>query len=190
MNRDLPPPPLALLPAHERHIADLGVRAYASVASPAAILRLFRTEAGRTLAMSRRLTRAQGFERVAISRFAGIERESCHWSVYMTLDHLVMVNTAITALIHAICVDADHGVEIQLADVWPHENAGADRIHALSAVVERYSRLIERLGSLRSRARYPHPWFGTLTARQWHALAAIHNRTHRIQIEKIVQRLD
>ncbi|PQJ96264.1 DinB family protein [Chromatium okenii] len=189
MNSRLPPP-IALLPAHERQIADFGVRAYASVASPAAILRLFRTEAAHTLAMSRRLTRAQGLERVSIPRFPGIENESCHWSVYMTLDHLVMVNTAITALIHAICVDSDHDVEIELADVWPHEDAGADRIHALSAVVERYSRLIERLGPLRSRTRYPHPWFGALTARHWHALAAIHNRTHRIQIEKIVRRLN
>lgn len=180
----------AKLPAHERRIADLGVRAYASVASPASILRLFRAEAGRAIALSRRLSPAQGFRRVTISRFPGLEDASRDWSVYMTLDHLVMVNTAITALIHAVCVNREHGVEIQLEDVCPHVAAGPDRIQALGAVVDRYSRLIARLGPLRSRERYPHPWFGPLTAQHWHALAAIHNRTHRIQIEKIVRRLD
>jgi hypothetical protein len=180
---------VAGLPAYERRIADLGIRAYASVASPASILRLFRADAGRAIALSRRLPRVQGFKRISIARFPGIEDDSRHWSVYMTLDHLVMVNTAITALIHAICVNCEHGVEIQIEDVWPHVEAGPDRVQALALVVDRYSRLIERLGPLRSRETYPHRWFGPLTARHWHALAAIHNRTHRIQIEKIVRQL-
>ena len=182
--------PVAQLPIHERRIADLGVRAYASLASPASILRLFRAEAGRAIALSRRLPQEQASRIVTIRRFPGIEDSSRHWSVYMTLDHLVMVNTAITALIHAICADGEYGVEIELEDVWPHADAGPDRVQALGAAVDRYSRLIARLGFLRSRECYPHPWFGPLTARQWHALAAIHNRTHRIQIEKIVRRLN
>jgi hypothetical protein len=165
------------------------MRAYSAFATPAAILSAFRRDAlaARTLALG--LSEQQGRIRVPIRRFPGIEDTSRDWSVYMTLDHLVMVNTAITALIHAICSDRNHGAEIHLEDVMPHDDAGPDRVQALEATVERYTDLVERLGTLRSRERHPHPWFGPLTARQWHALAAIHNRTHRAQIEKIVRRL-
>lgn len=176
------------IPWYERRIADLGLHVYASVASPAAILRSFRSDALQARTLAQGVTEEQGRVRVAIPRFPGIEESSRNWSVYMTLDHLVMVNTAIMALIHAICTDYNHGAEIEVEDVWPHEDAGPDRIRALEVAVDRYTEVIERLGALRSRERHPHPWFGPLNARQWHALAAIHNRTHRIQIETILRR--
>lgn len=177
------------IPWYERRIADLGLRVYASVASPAAILRSFRSDALQARTLATGITEEQGRIRVAIPRFPGIEESSRNWSVYMTLDHLVMVNTAIMALIHAICTDHNHGAEIEVEDVRPHPDAGPDRLRALAVAVDRYTDVIERLGALRSRERHPHPWFGPLNARQWHALAAIHNRTHRIQIERILRRL-
>lgn len=178
------------IPPHERLAANLGVRLYASLASPASVLRLFRSEAERLLVLTREVPDELGARPVLIPRLPGIERDSRHWSLYMTLDHLVMVNTAITALIHGICSDRHHQIEIRLEDVRPHADAGPDRIEALANLVERYSGVIDRLGHLSSRTRHPHPWFGPLTARQWHALAAIHNRTHRVQIEQIRRRLD
>ncbi|MBK1722233.1 DinB family protein [Thiocystis violacea] len=178
------------IPAHERLAANLGVRLYASLAKPDRILEHFRAEAIRALELTRKLPEEAGARAVRIRRFPGIEADSRQWSVYMTLDHLVMVNTAITALIHAICSDHRHGVEIRLEDAQPHVSAGPDRITALEVLVERYAHQIQCLGVLRSRARYPHPWFGPMTARQWHALAALHNRMHRVQIEKIIRRLD
>jgi hypothetical protein len=182
------PPTPASLPWAERMAADLVLRAYASFASPAAILSAFRRDALQARTLARGISEQQGRVRVPIRRFPGIEDANRDWSVYMTLDHLVMVNTAITALIHAICTD-NHGAEIHVEDVLPHEDAGPDRVQALEAAIERYTEVVERLGTLRSRERHPHPWFGPLTARQWHALAAIHNRTHRAQIEKILRRL-
>ncbi|NCA72141.1 MAG: DinB family protein [Sphingobacteriia bacterium] len=177
------------IPWHERRIADVALRLYASLHSPAAILESFRHDALRAGMLARGLSETQGRTPVRIARFPGIESSSRNWSVYMTLDHLVMVNTAIMVLLHAICSDHNHGAEIGLEDVEPHRDAGPDRIPALEAAVERYSDLVERLGPLRSRERHPHPWFGQLSARQWHAVAAIHNRTHRIQIERILRRL-
>ncbi|MBK1719433.1 DinB family protein [Thiocystis violacea] len=185
-----PNPRAVSIPAHERLVADLGVRLYASLVSPARILDRFRDEAQRAIDLTRRISEEQGRRRVSIRRFAGIESSSRDWSVYMTLDHLVRVNTAITALIHAICSDRHHGVEILFEDVEPRAEAGADRIQALEILVDRYDHQIQCLGHLLSRSRYPHPWFGPLNARQWHALATLHNRTHRLQIEKIIRRLD
>ncbi|MBK1644792.1 hypothetical protein CKO25_09045 [Thiocapsa imhoffii] len=177
------------IPWYERRAADLGLRLYASFASPAAILRDFRRDALQARTLAHGLSEEQGRRQIQIPRLPGIEPSSRHWSVYMTIDHLVMVNTAIMALIHAICSDHNHGAEIGIEDVVPHIEAGPDRIRALEIAVDRYSDLVERLGTLRSRERHPHPWFGDLSARQWHALAAIHNRTHRAQIEQIIRRL-
>ncbi|WP_296812116.1 DinB family protein [Thiocapsa sp.] len=179
----------ARIPWHERRAADLGLRLYASFVPPAAILRAFRRDALQARTLAQGISEEQGRARVRIARFPGIEESSRDWSVYMTLDHLVMVNTAVMVLIHAICTDHNHGAEISLEDVRPHEDAGPDRIAALEAAVERYTDVVQRLGTLRSRDRHPHPWFGPLNARQWHAVAAIHNRTHRAQIEKILRRL-
>lgn len=177
------------LPWHERRVADVMLRLYAATVSPDAILQSFRRDALAARDLAQEISEVQGRMRVRIPRFPGIEQGSCAWSVYMTLDHLVMVNTAITALIHAICSGHNHGAEIVMEDVKPHEDAGPDRIPALEAAVERYAEVVERMGTLRSREHHPHPWFGPLTARQWHAVAAIHNRTHRAQIEKILRRL-
>jgi hypothetical protein len=182
-------PPGVGIPWYERRAGDVALRLYASFASPASILRAFRNDALRAGTLARGISETGGRTRIEIPRFPGIEDSSRNWSVYMTVDHLVMVNTAIMALIHAICVDHNHGAEIRLEDVMPHADAGPDRIQALELAVERYTDLVERLGTLRSRERHPHPWFGPLTARQWHAVAAIHNRTHRLQIEKIISRL-
>jgi hypothetical protein len=177
------------LPWHERRVADVMLRLYASTVPPAAILQSFRRDALTARDLARGISEEQGRARIRIPRFPGLEKSSRDWSVYMTLDHLVMVNTAITALIHAICSGHNHGAEIVMDDVKPHEDAGPDRIQALEAAVERYSEVVERMGTLRSREHHPHPWFGPLTACQWHAVAAIHNRTHRAQIEKILRRL-
>jgi hypothetical protein len=51
------------------------------------------------------------------------------------------------------------------------------------------SRPITCLGILDRRVRHPHPWFGPMTAHDWHCLAAIHHRVHRRQLERIVGKL-
>ncbi|AHF03260.1 hypothetical protein MARPU_04695 [Marichromatium purpuratum 984] len=178
------------LPAHERLMVDLGMRAYVAFASPATVLRLFRAEAEQACAIAARLDEQQGRCAARVRRVIGLEPGGRDWSVYMVLDHLVMVNAAITALVHALCVTHGQRIEIGHADVTPHVDAGPDRIDALRASVERHAEVIERLGPLNAHAVYPHPWFGPLDARQWHALAALHNRTHRVQLQRIARRFD
>jgi hypothetical protein len=42
---------------------------------------------------------------------------------------------------------------------------------------------------LKTKLRYPHPWFGPMDAHGWYALAAGHLAIHRGQIERILQGL-
>ena len=185
----LQPPGSGILPWHERRAAALYLRGQAALTTPAATLRRFRREAGMALAVADGLSEARGRQPVSIRRFPGLEPGFRDWSVYMVLDHLIVVNTGITAIVHALCTDHAYGIELLDEDVRPRADAGPDRIGALDAAVERYGDLIERLGRLDARERHPHPWFGPLTARQWHVLAMLHNRVHRIQIERIARRL-
>ena len=44
----------------------------------------------------------------------------------------------------------------------------------------------EGVGDRASRLRHRHPWFGQLTARQWHWLAGAHQGLHGRQVRRIV----
>lgn len=70
----------------------------------------------------------------------------------------------------------------------PSESAELEQIERLRKAVEIYGETVTQLGDLRTTTRHPHPWFGPLDARGWHALTAIHNGLPRRQIEMIVMR--
>jgi hypothetical protein len=189
----LPQPPLELPGAgigwFERTLLGTGIRAAARFYGKDRLTRLFRQEAARTIAVARSLSEAQGRERVRIERFIGIEDSSRDWSVYMTLEHLVIVNTAIAAILPQLYSSRVVGTQVKIEEVKPVPEAGPEQIDDLATLVERYTDIVDKLGNLRAGARLPHPWFGALSAAQWHALATIHNSTHRRQIERIKQAL-
>jgi hypothetical protein len=128
---------------------------------------------------------------VRIPRPRGIEDSSRNWSAAMVLEHLVIVNLGIAAVISALCSgdDDEELAVVRIEEVKPSEDAGLEQIERLKKAAEIYAGTLRREGSLRTQARHPHPWFGPLDARRWHALAAVHMGLHRRQIERIVQRL-
>ncbi|MFP4062176.1 MAG: DinB family protein, partial [Halochromatium sp.] len=189
----VPQPPLeqpgAGIGWFERKLLGASIRAAARFYGKDRLTRMFRDEAERAMATARRLSEAQGRERVRIERFFGIEDSSRDWSVYMTLEHLVIVNTAIAAILPQLYSGRVVGTEIAIEDVKPVPEAGPEQLDDFAALVERYTDIVDKLGNLRAGARLPHPWFGSLSAAQWHALATIHTSTHRRQIERIAQAL-
>ncbi|NEX18180.1 MAG: hypothetical protein C1943_16615 [Halochromatium sp.] len=187
------PPPLDL-PGQgvgwlERQLLGAGVRASARFYGKDRLTDLFRREAERALVAARSLSEARGRQRVRIERFIGIEDSSRDWSVYMTLEHLVIVNTAIAAILPQLYSGSLIGTQVRSEEVKPVPEAGPEQIDDLAALVERYTEIVDKLGNLHTGAKLPHPWFGPLSAAQWHALATIHNSTHRRQIERIKQAL-
>jgi hypothetical protein len=175
------------LPPPEGRIGALAVKAYARFAARTRVAAVFRDEAAAILRLARGIPEAVGRKPTRITRGIGMEPASREWSVFMTLEHLVIVNRGITAVVHALCADNNPGVELRIQDIQPHADAGPEHIEALAQSADRYLEIVERFGSLTCPQRYPHPWFGPLTAGEWHVLAAWHNRIHRRQIQRILR---
>lgn len=177
----------ASVSALERWAGGLGVRTLARFSAKQQVLATFQTEAERVMAAAARVPEEIGRRRVRIRRALGMEETSRDWSVFMAVEHLVIVNRGVTAVIHALCADHNPGVEIRVQDIAPHPDAGPEQVEALSHAVARYTEIVDRFGGLNCRARYPHPWFGPLTACEWNVAAAWHNRIHRIQVERVLR---
>jgi hypothetical protein len=182
-------PPGAGIPGPERWLIGAGVRAAANFLTKDRMTELFRAEAERAIALARDVDEEQGRRRVLVGRFFGIEGSSRHWSVYMTLEHLVIVNSAIAATLPRLFSGLEVTEPVRVEDFKPVPEAGPEQLEDLANVVERYTDMVDKLGNLRAGNRYPHPWFGELSAAQWHALAAVHNSVHRRQVQRILRAL-
>jgi hypothetical protein len=176
------------LPRWERLLGGWTVKALAALKAREWVSEHFRTEAHRIVDLLEGMDEELGRQRIKISRRPGMEPTSRDWSVFMTTEHLVIVNRGITAVIHALCADHNPGVEIRVEDIQPHPNAGPEQLEALSQSVDRYLDIVRRFGDLGCRQQYLHPWFGPLSASEWHVLAALHNRLHRGQIQRILRK--
>lgn len=138
------------------------------------------------------LERAEGVgpefaaRQVLIDRVRGIEDSSRNWSVWMTLDHLVIVDRSIISIIEHLVQERLLNSSVSIAAVKPEPKQTIEVIKNFCHATEDYAERIDQLPSLESRARHEHPWFGPLNAHGWHVLAALHHEIHRKQIERII----
>jgi hypothetical protein len=176
------------LPRWERLLGGWTVKALAAFKTKEWASEHFQTEAQRIAELMEGKSEELGRQRITINRRPGMEPTSHDWSAFMTIEHLVIVNRGITAVIHALCADQNPGVEIRVEDIQPHSDAGPEQLDALYQSVDRYLDIVRRFGRLGCRQRYLHPWFGPLQACEWHVLAALHNRLHRDQIQRILRK--
>ena len=146
----------------------------------------FRREADLMLKKTEELDAKLAVKPVLIERVRGIEDSSRNWSLLMTLDHLVIVDTAIAVIIDHLVQEKPLATKVSTAEVKPRQDQTTATIELFRSTAERYLQGIDRLPTLKSRTRHEHPWFGPLNAHGWHCLAAIHHAIHRRQIERIV----
>ena len=126
-------------------------------------------------------------ERVLIPRPRGLEDSSRHWSVLMTLEHLRIVNLACAALVRDLSRGIVPAGKASTADVKPSPDVTEAVIGDYEASCREVLAAAERAHDLDDPARFPHPWFGPMSARRWHLLAAVHMGLHRRQIESIIR---
>ena len=124
---------------------------------------------------------------VLVPPMNGLEDSSRYWSPAMALQHLVMTGEIFSEIILQLSRGEPVTNRRGPADVKPATTANRTDVEAFRAI---HSGLGERLrtdaGPDRDGARYPHPWFGPLTARDWFALFAAHLLIHEKQSKAIL----
>jgi hypothetical protein len=165
-------------------------RGMCAMTSRDAAMQRFKREAEKILSLARDISAAQGIVPVLIGRITGIEDSSRYWSVFMVLDHLKIVNEGMAQIIEDLSHDRPFAQEVRIQDVKPRVDSGPDTVDRFMKSVTNYEATINRLGTFGHRVRHPHPWFGPMTAHDWHCLAGIHHWVHRRQIERVMQGLE
>jgi hypothetical protein len=127
--------------------------------------------------------------RVLISRIPGLEDSSRYWSVWMTLDHLRIVNRAFGDTIAKLLRGELPQGKASTAAVKPTTEITSLVISAYEKSCDDLLAMASATNNLKTELRYAHPWFGPLNAFQWHAMAGSHMGIHRVQIQRIVRGL-
>lgn len=152
----------------------------------------FLKEGDRILAAIAPLTVEQMEKPVLINRMRGLEDSSRFWSVAMTVEHIMIVgdgvSRAVVELTHNRVPDYDPQI---IAKVKPRRQLAGEvtaaEFRKFLTVVS--NRVMGEVGDRESIARFTHPWFGRMTARQWNWMLSAHQRLHRQQIQKIIEKL-
>lgn len=151
----------------------------------------FESEVAQILALTEKLDSNQLSARRLIPRLRGLEDSSRYWSTAMTLRHLVIVLKGSAGILTALSHNKTDMQERGTADVKPEEELDLETIrNEFKEQAEQFTRLAKRLEIDKyPEAKFRHPWFGKLNARQWLVFAAPHTEIHRKQIEEILKRL-
>ncbi|MBX3384801.1 MAG: DinB family protein [Phycisphaeraceae bacterium] len=179
-------PPGAGIPAVERFIggAIFALRRWRG--TPESFCAQFRREQSAISRLCRDHEQSSLGRRVLISRLRGLEDSSRFWSVFMTLDHLRIVNQEITRVIDSLTRGEPPIGRVSTAAVKPSEDTSPDVVPEYESSCENLLALVSARADLRTPLRHDHPWFGPLDAAGWLAMAAMHMGIHRVQIARIL----
>jgi hypothetical protein len=178
-------PPGAGLPKLELSIARLIFDFSQSLSTPTKTARLIRQEQAASLTLLESVSPVQASERILIKRLRGLEDSSRYWSMFMTLDHLRIVNTQVASVIGQLRAGTRPARPVSTADVKPSLDVNSSVIAAFNASCTALEQAVQDDDDLRTTTRFAHPWFGPLDARGWHFMAGFHLRLHRRQLERI-----
>ncbi len=147
----------------------------------------FRRQGEKVVALLRGTDAARLSRRVLVPPMVGLEDSSRHWSVLMAVEHLVMVGEQMSELIVGL---SQGRTDFPPADPAKVKPLGS---YTASEAVPRFESFLDgfdqRLASVQNRGSsysFRHPWFGKLTAVQWHAVSVLHQGLHRRQSEAIL----
>jgi hypothetical protein len=147
----------------------------------------FERERDLMLEMARSCSPQVAKERRLIPRLRGIEDSSRFWSVYMTLDHVRIVNTGAARVIQTLGRGHTMQGQASTANVKPSPEADASAIEGFDHSCDLFLKYAQAIADLHTKERFAHPWFGLMDAAGWHAMGAMHIKLHRRQIERILE---
>lgn len=179
--------PGAGLPKIERIIGNIIVKSKLFFASREGSERQFLEELQRIQSLVGAASSEALPRRVLIPRLRGMEDSSRHWSILMTLQHLVIVNNGTLGLIKSLVAGRAPTKAVSTADVKPSPDVTHAIVKEFSVASEKFISDLATLPNIQSTVTSPHPWFGELSAADWHFFAGFHMTIHRKQIEEIIK---
>jgi hypothetical protein len=182
-------PPGAGLPKPELFIERLLFALRRVTSSREAVNERFQRERAHIRRLIQALNDEESARRVLIKRPPGLEDSSRFWSVWMTLDHLRIVNKSMSRVIKVLTNGVVPGGEASTAALKPRMDVTGAITAAHEASCDQLLATAAAAGDLKTSLKYRHPWFGPLNAAGWHAVAAGHMHVHRVQIERICEGL-
>lgn len=181
--------PGAGLPGPELLIARFVFRKFRNKHNADELNQLIQTHSDALCLAASNCDEATGRAQVLIKRLRGLEDSSRDWSVFMTLEHVRIVNDMVNGVMMLLSNGRVPDSEASTASVKPSPNVGSEVIEGLK---ESSGKLIERsqsIENLKTETKYAHPWFGELDAASWHAMAAFHMGLHVKQVESILEKM-
>lgn len=147
--------------------------------------RMFQDEGARILALWDQWPAGRLGERVLIRRIRGIEDSSRFWSAAMTVEHLIIVGTAVRQVISSLRRGEVPAREARVEEVKPQREPAPDEMRAGFVRLLDEARAAEAPLAAGTGPRYRHPWLGPIGAFEWHCLLGVHQGIHRKQMEAI-----
>ena len=130
---------------------------------------------------------------VRVPPMLGVDEDMRDWSFFMILEHNVIVNRSITAIVQRLArgeKPMGSGDMDPKKDVMPSADPGEEQIQAFRASVETHLENVSRLPRLRSTPTSRHPIFGQLNAHGWHCMFGLHLGIHRKQAEFVIRTIN
>ena len=162
------------------------VKQLSLVTSKRRALKTFAKEATRLIELVDDVDVARSAEPVRVARLMGMEPVSCQWSMLMILDHLDRFNCDMMKLIVALTSDQPLQGAFADEDYDPSVDVDGSIVNQFESNAKDYLRIVQSLGSLKSRRVFRHSWLGLMNAHQWNSWAAAHMRIHRRHAMKIM----
>lgn len=188
---DSPPTPKlatpgAGLPRLELFILKGLFKTRLALGSPSSFNRQFAAEREKIRLLISGLSESEGGRQTLIRRPVGLEDSSRYWSVWMTLEHLRIMHKAIAGLARSLTAGVVPPGVASTAALKPQEGITSAIVLKYEASCDTVLKTLNVSGTEISPFQFAHPWFGPLTVRGWHAMAALHLGIHRRQIERIL----
>ncbi|MCE9542958.1 MAG: hypothetical protein K8R38_05495 [Verrucomicrobia bacterium] len=131
----------------------------------------------------------EGMEQVTVPPMIGVDPEMRGWSFFQILEHNVIVNRSIAAMVEALALSKEPmGAALinPKTDVLPKGVSGSEQIGCFRQSVDDYLSMVSTLPALRGTSQRPYPVFGSFDAHKWHCMFGFHLGLHLKQAERLL----
>jgi hypothetical protein len=179
-----PSPDSSQIPSSEQAIVGAWLRLSGAWTSSGQWLRTFVRESNRLIDMMDDVDVDYASQRGSIPRLFGLDSAACNWSLYMILDHLARSDREMLTVIRQLKQGRDPFPDFSLDRCVPDPDADSGALERFEASAREFGKAVLEMFPLPTEPRHAHPWYGSVGARGWLAIAAAHHRLHRRHARK------